>query len=222
MRCARSEPIPATKSSASANAAASDFLSPAELGALGQALKCTETSEWPWAIAAIRLLIFTGARRNEIFQLRWQYVDLERRRLSLPDSKTGAKVIVLSMPAVEILRHLETSRKAFPESPWVIPSPRDANRPFVQLQSVWERVRAAASLTDLRLHDLRRFAQLPAARGTQQHLIMTMLGHTNLVTTGRYMHYADDPIRSASDDVAAHIVTAMQGEAAAKIEAIKP
>jgi integrase len=198
------------------------FLSTVELGALGQALKAAETSEWPWAIAAIRLLIFTGARRNEILQLRWQYVDLERRRLSLPISKTGAKVIVLSMPAVEILRHLETLRKAFPESPWVIPSPRDANRPFVQLQSVWERVRAAAKLADLRLHDLRHtFASIAAARGTQQHLIMAMLGHANPVTTGRYMHYADDPLRSASDEVAAHIVTAMQAEAA-KIEPIKP
>src|SRR5205085_274722 len=101
-------------------------LSPVELQALGQALRDAQSKEWPWAIAAIWLLIFTGARRNEILTLLWTYVDLVRRRLSLPDSKTGAKAIVLSLPALEILRDLETLRRAFPSSPWVIPSPRDA------------------------------------------------------------------------------------------------
>lgn len=198
------------------------FLLPTELRALGEALQAAETNEWPWAIAAIRLLIFTGARRNEILQLRWEQVDLDQRRLSLPDSKTGAKVVVLSLPAVATLQHLATLRTAFPKSPWVVPSPRDAARPFVQLQSVWERVRAAADLKGLRLHDLRHsFASVAAARGTQQHLIMTMLGHANIGTTAKYMHYADDPIRTAVDDVAGEIAIQMQ-EGTAKIVSTTP
>ncbi len=58
------------------------------------------------AVAAIRLLAFTGCRRGEIATLKWAEVDLGRRFLNLPDSKTGKKTVRLSEPAVEILRTL--------------------------------------------------------------------------------------------------------------------
>ena len=85
------------------------YLSSAELARLGQALATAETerSEWPWAIAAIRLLIFTGCRRSEILTLRWDEVDFEAHRLRLADSKTGAKDIYLGPPALEVLENLQ-------------------------------------------------------------------------------------------------------------------
>jgi integrase len=43
----------------------------------------------PHAAAALRLLLFTGARLREILHLKWEHVDLERGLLLLPDSKTG-------------------------------------------------------------------------------------------------------------------------------------
>jgi integrase len=46
--------------------------------------------------AAIRLLVLTGARRNEILTLRWEYVSEEHGCLMLPDSKTGRKVVHLN------------------------------------------------------------------------------------------------------------------------------
>src|SRR5690606_5147293 len=58
------------------------------------------------AAAAIRLLLFTGARKGEILSLKWEYVDIQRRLLLLPDSKTGAKSIVLNAPALEVLAAL--------------------------------------------------------------------------------------------------------------------
>jgi pimeloyl-ACP methyl ester carboxylesterase len=57
----------------------------------------------PAAVAVIRLLAFTGARKGEIAGLRWSEVDLERGYLRLGDSKTGAKVVPLGAPGVEIL-----------------------------------------------------------------------------------------------------------------------
>lgn len=47
------------------------------------------------ATAAIRLLILTGCRLGEILSLQWRHVDSERGLLLLPDSKTGAKTIIL-------------------------------------------------------------------------------------------------------------------------------
>lgn|GEM_PF-6862409 len=84
------------------------FLSEAELEQIGAALSQSEEdgSESLYAIAAIRLLIFTGARRNEILTLRWEWVDFERGVLYLPDSKTGGKIIHLSPPVLELLEAL--------------------------------------------------------------------------------------------------------------------
>src|SRR6185369_12283298 len=50
----------------------------------------------PHAAMALRLLILTGARLREILGLKWEYVDMERGLLFLPDSKTGRKTIVLN------------------------------------------------------------------------------------------------------------------------------
>ena len=47
----------------------------------------------PHAAAALRLLILTGARLREILTLRWEWADLERGLLLLPDSKTGRIVL---------------------------------------------------------------------------------------------------------------------------------
>ncbi len=69
----------------------------------------------PHAAAAIRLLILTGCRLREILTLRWRDVDFERGLLLLPDSKTGAKAVVIGAPALEVLAAIPGS-KAVPTS----------------------------------------------------------------------------------------------------------
>ena len=60
----------------------------------------------PFAVAAIRLLILTGARLREILDAQWQHVDIERGVIFLPDSKTGKKPVYLSAAALSILSTL--------------------------------------------------------------------------------------------------------------------
>ena len=64
------------------------FLDTDELGRLGRALDARET-QWPEAVAAIRLLALTGCRRSEVLDLRWR--DIGEGAISLRDSKTGAR-----------------------------------------------------------------------------------------------------------------------------------
>jgi integrase len=146
------------------------YLSPAELAALGEALSLAEQEgvEDPYAIAAIRLLIFTGCRLNEIMTLKWGYVDFEARCLRLPDSKTGARLVHLGAPALEVLSGLE--RRS--DNPWVICGRKPSAR-RTDLQPPWQRFRRRATVrlwarapgsaaADL-VHRLeRRFAREPA------------------------------------------------------------
>ena len=187
------------------------FLSAEELARLGTVLAEAErTATLPASvIAALRLLIFTGARLGEVLGLRWEHVDFERACLRLPESKTGAKTIYLSPPALEVLQTLRHGS----DSPWVLPG-RVPGKPLIELRKAWYRIRAKAGLDDVRLHDLRHsFASVGAAAGQSLPVIGALLGHTQAATTQRYAHLAADPLREASNLIGARIAGAMRGEA---------
>jgi integrase len=180
------------------------FMSAAELAKLGDGLAFLEREqvEPPEAIAAIRLLILTGARRGEVLQLKWPYVDFERRLLRLPDSKTGAKTIPLNAPALEVLSKLKR------RSEWVLPT-AEGSTP-VSLSKPWGRIRVHAGLLDLRVHDLRHsFASVLATEGTSLLVIGRILGHKVPATTARYAHLSDDPVRAAAELAGQRIAAAM-------------
>jgi integrase len=128
------------------------FLSLAELKRVGEVLREIEQEgiELPSSIAATRLLILTGCRLGEIMTLRWEHVDIPGKALRLPDSKTGAKVVHLGQPAIEVLENIGRLQ----DNPWVIVGALPGAR-LSDLQPFWQRVRARAGLKDVRIHDLR-------------------------------------------------------------------
>jgi len=210
------------------------FLTDTELLRLGDAIREAETVGIPWpevnranpkakhspnkpenrltvigphAAAALRLLIFTGARLREILDLRWDHVDLQRGLLLLPDSKTGKKTIVLGGAAVAVFAGLDRVGK------YVIAG-IDPDRPRADLQRPWALVSRHARLEGLRLHDLRHsFASVGAGSGLGLPVIGKLLGNSNSKTTERYAHLAADPIRRAAHTISGAIAKAM-GEAA--------
>ena len=95
------------------------FLTDEEFNRLGRVLDEVETGGGASAsaVAVIRLLMLTGCRKNEILKLSWEDVTLDESELKLPDTKTGARVVPLSPPAVELLAGLPR----LPGNPWVIP-----------------------------------------------------------------------------------------------------
>lgn len=182
------------------------FLSSEELARLGQALIDAEIEgEPPAAIAAIRLLVLTGCRKSEILTLEWQHVDFELSALRLPDSKTGAKLVPLGAPALELLASLPRIEG----NPYVLPGEKEGQH-FVGLQKVWQRVRAKAELPDVRIHDLRHsFASIGAISGDSLLVIGSLLGHRGQATTQRYAHLSNDPLRAAADRISGQIAAAM-------------
>jgi integrase len=186
------------------------FLSEAEIARLAEALDAeAQHSGNPYPPAAIKLLLLTGCRRGEIVNLRWEHVDFERECLRLPDSKTGAKVVYLNAPARALLQELPRMAA----NPRVIPGMR-ADSASASIDNAWSRVRAAAGLTSVRLHDLRHsFASVGAAGGLSLPIIGALLGHKHATTTARYAHLSADPLRAANDAVGARIAAAMSRKA---------
>lgn len=182
------------------------FLSLAEFGRLGVALDAVESEGAnPNAISALRLLAYTGCRKTEILSLQWDFIDFERNCLRLPDSKTGARVIPLGDPALEVLFSLPR----ISNSPYVFPA-TSGNGHFIGLPKIWRRVRECAGLPDVRLHDLRHsYAAVGASSGNSLLMIGKLLGHSQATTTQRYAHLADDPLWTAAGQISDQVAAAM-------------
>jgi integrase len=187
------------------------FLSPEEFAALGKTLREVELdrSETQSAINAIRLLMLTGCRLGEITTLKWDYVDIKARELRLPDSKTGAKVVHFGKTAAEILKAI----KKLDGNPYVITGQKNDGSRLTDLQHPWRRIRAKAGLNNVRIHDLRHsYASGALALGEGLTMIGKLLGHTQVQTTARYAHLANDPVKSAAGRVSDTIGAAMLGK----------
>lgn len=205
---------PATKIPKNPENRRETFLGSSDLAGLGRALRDAEVSqsESIYAIAAIRLLLFTGCRRNEILGLRWSEVDFEYGVLRLSDSKTGRRIVQLNTPALGVLARLRDDDQRDPESPLVIKGAFGGTRQLA-IQPPWQRMRESAGLEAVRLHDLRHtHASVAAQRGESLIVIGSLLGHRAPATTARYAHLSDDPRRAASERTAADISAAMEAD----------
>lgn len=170
-----------------------------------------------YAVAAIRLLILTGARLSEIIDLRWEWVGINSGLISLPDSKTGKKTIELPLAAISLLLDIPRVEG----NPHVIVGDREGAA-LVNLQKPWQRIRARAGLHDVRLHDLRHtFASKAIGAGYSLRVAGSLLGHTQAATTQRYAHVADTVRRRAAETIAADIAAAMGGAPTASVIKVK-
>ena len=186
------------------------FLSEEEFRRLGRVLGEVEAEGKvsSSAVAAFRLLMLTGCRRNEILTLRWEDVDLEAGELHLRDAKTGARSVALSPAARSVL----TSLPRRPDNPWVIPGMKPGAR-LSNLNNAWLVVRARADLKDVRIHDLRHsFASRALALGESLPMIGRMLGHRKVQTTARYAHLARDSVKASAGRVAESLRADMAAE----------
>jgi integrase len=182
------------------------YLKAEELGRLANALAAAERDGAnAHGVAVIRLLAFTGARKSEIEGLRWSEVDLDHGCLRLADSKTGFRIVPLGPPALACLQGLPRDDT----SPYVFPSQGGAAH-YIGTPRIWKRVKDAASLQGVRLHDLRHtYASFGVASGLSLPLIAAILGHRDVKTTQQYAHLADDPVKAAAGKAATAVFDAM-------------
>ena len=186
------------------------FLTDKEFTRLGQVLDEVEAQGGASAssVTALRLLMLTGCRKNEILTLRWEDVALDENELRLPDAKTGARVVPLSPSAVKLLSVLRPERG----NPWVIPG-RKPGTHMRDLNDAWQVIRTRADLEDVRIHDLRHsYASRALALGESLPMIGKLLGHSQVETTARYAHLARDSVQEAAVRIADSIATDILSE----------
>lgn len=186
------------------------FLTQDEFSRIGEALsrRQAKDGQWPSAVAAIRLLMLTGCRTNEILALRWEDVDLEQKEIRLSDSKTGPREVALPPGAVHVLEGLP--RMA--DNPWVFARHGSSPR-LMRLHHYWYVIRRDAKLEDVRIHDLRHsFASRALALGEPLPMIGKLLGHKKIQTTARYAHIAVDSVKKSAARVANSIATDLDAE----------
>lgn len=157
------------------------------------------------AAQAIKLLLLTGARRNEITHAKWEHVDWQRRTLLVPLSKSGKpRTIALSGAAIALLQSIPRVM----ENEYIFPS-SFTGRPSASLFYPWDRIRRRAGLGDLRLHDLRHsFASFLVNQGVSLYVVQNLLGHSQVRMTQRYAHLAPQTLLDAVEVAAAAIGSA--------------
>jgi integrase len=185
------------------------YLSPDELARLAEALTALRDQQ---SANIIRLLTLTGSRRGETLQARWADVDLEASIWNKPGSTTKqrtAHTVPLSDAARRLL--LDVRDHVPIKSEWVFPGVNEAPRRDVK--DAWAAACKAAGIKGARLHDLRHtFASVLASSGKSLPLIGALLGHSTPVTTARYSHLFDDPLREATEHASAIITGAKSAE----------
>lgn len=159
--------------------------------------------------AIFKLLLLTGARRTEIVALRWREVDLAHGLIVLPPNRTkagevtGERHIPLNSLAAEILGKQPRLAKV----DFVFPASKGRSGHTTTAPKVWrKKIRPAAKLQGLRIHDLRHsFASFALADGASLPMVGKALGHRNARSTERYGHLGLDPVRALSEKIAARL-----------------
>jgi integrase len=208
------------------------FLTPAEMAKLGTALADVQPLV-PQAVAVIKLLALTGARKSEITRLRWSWVDLDYGVLRIPRDMTKgghSRLIVLGTPAVDILKSLprflpDDDEPAFGGIPGrnatglednVFPPLAPGERYHGPSKS-WASIRELAGVI-CRLHDLRHnFASVGHELGYTLPTIAALLGHGLRGSTGRYIHHADPALREAAERISQEVLARLEGRSATVI-----
>ncbi len=180
-------------------------LSVAELAALGEAMRtAADQGEHPVGLAAVRLILLTGFRRNEAQALQRGWVDFDADCVMFPDTKSGAQVRVVGAVAMELIE----AQAEQPGNPYVFPSDWTGT----WYKQLVDRLCKAAQIEGVTPHVFRHtFASIAGALGYSELTIAGLLGHGKRGVTQGYIHI-DDLLRSAADAVAAKIAAVLDGK----------
>ena len=176
-------------------------LSPKQLKKLIEAMDKDKNIQ---AANLMRMVLFTGMRRGELFRLKWSDIDYEKGFIHITGPKGG---VDQKIPLNDAARELLKSHPRYKRSPYVFAGRRGRQRTDIKHQV--NRIKDDAGLpSDFRaLHGLRHvYASMLASSGkVDLYTLQKLLTHKSPVMTQRYAHLRDEALKKASD-VAAGII----------------
>jgi integrase len=159
------------------------------------------------SVAALRLLLYTGCRREEMMSLKWENVRMDEERIFLPKTKNGrSRTVHLNGRAKEVMQDL-LARKEQEErtrgSEYVFPSRKGTAKGYIyDLRKPFEKACQIAGIENFRIHDLRHtFASMAVSSGADLYAVQRLLGHQDIAMTQRYAHLAADDLKRATAGV---------------------
>jgi len=166
-------------------------------GQLSRLIEAIDQDNDVQAANIMRMALFTGMRRGELFKLKWDDIDFERGFIHIRDPKGGpSQIIPMNDAARELLMNHPKS-----ESPYVFPGRGGKRR--TDIKRAVNRIKNRAGLPkDFRpLHGLRHvYATMLASSGkVDMYTLQKLLTHKSPQMTQRYAHLRDDALRRAAD-----------------------
>ena len=167
-------------------------------------------------LAAIRLMLLTGFRRQEVLGIQPAWI-LDAGGVSFPDTKSGAQVRPIGGAALATLK--AQREKVGRKARWIFPADRGEGH-FIGVVKVLDRLCQRADLTGVTPHVLRHtFASVAGELGYSELTIAGLLGHSAKGVTAGYVHL-DHALVAAADRVSGVIAAALDGTAGAEVVAI--
>jgi integrase len=138
----------------------------------------------------------TGARQGEIFDLRWQDVDLSQKRMTIRGEKSKSfQTRYIPLNALS-LKALSDWRDQCPEDVELVFPGKNGQR-FDNIKAAWKGVMSKAKILKFRWHDMRHtFASRLVMKGVDLNTVRELMGHADYQMTLRYTHLA--PAHKAS------------------------
>lgn len=164
---------------------------------LSRLLSAIEKDENKAAQGIMKLALYTGMRRGEIFSLKWGDIDFDRGFINIRDPKGGKdQKIPLNDSAREVLELQQRT-----DSQYVFPGENGAQR--VTISKAVNRIKKRAKLpSSFRpLHGLRHvYASMLASSGqVDMYTLQKLLTHKSPLMTQRYAHLRDEGLKKASN-----------------------
>lgn len=169
-------------------------------GEAARLIAAAKRSENPQLANIIALLLYTGARKRELLDARWEHLDRDRKLWFLPMTKNGSgRHVPLSQPALELINQLPR----FDGCPWLVPNAA-TKKPYTDLKRAFDTARRSAGLQDVTIHSLRHSAaSFMVNAGIDLFAVGKVLGHKNVASTQRYSHLSNDTLLAAVEAGAA-------------------
>jgi len=187
------------------------YLTQAQMQTLMHEVSKSESEMLPHIIL---FLIYTGARKREVLDAKWQDIDWALKSWRIPKTKSGKiRHIPLSTGAMQLLEKLRTTRLISNTAEYqsnydpyacIFASPK-TGKAYVSFYYSWDAARKRAGLPDLRVHDLRHsFASFLVNAGRSLYEVQELLGHADIRTTSRYAHLSRERLIAAVEVVPMH------------------